>query len=148
MIALDTNILIYVEATEDRGDRHVAARALVSRLDAAGGIVPMQVLAEFLNVCRRKSILSAQTAAMRASCYMEVFDTPVTTADDLLAGAAIAARYQLAYFDALICAVSRRVGATLLLSEDMADGMEIAGLRIANPFNPSNAAPIEGLLKA
>lgn len=147
MIALDTNILIYVEAVAGRDARHTAARALVSRLAEVGAIVPMQVLAEFLNVCRRKSVFSTQAAAMRASRYMDVFETPVTMADDLLAGAAIAARYKLAYFDALICAVSRRVGATMLISEDMADEMEIAGLRIANPFNPGNAALIEGLLK-
>lgn len=138
MIALDTNILVYAEAASDPSDRHIAAQQLILRLGSPGAIVPLQVLAEFLNVCRRKALLSTGKAVARVGGYMSVFDVPETTPEDLLAAAQYAGRYQLAYFDALICAVASRAGAAVLLSEDMADGMEIDGLRIVNPFNSGN----------
>lgn len=142
MIALDTNILVYAEAASDPSNRHMAAQKLILRLGAPGAIVPLQVLAEFLNVCRRKALLSTGKAVARVGGYMDVFDIPETTPDDLLAAAQYAERDKLAYFDALICAVASRAGATILLSEDMADGMEIDGLRIVNPFNLENDAII------
>lgn len=46
------------------------------------------------------------------------------------------------FFDAVIIAVARRAGATLLLSEDMHDGLVIEGLTIVNPFVAGN----EGVL--
>jgi predicted nucleic acid-binding protein len=77
---------------------------------------------------------------------MDVFDVPETTPDDLLAAAQYAERYKIAYFDALICAVASRAGATVLLSEDMADGMKIDGLRIVDPFDPGNQALLTHLI--
>ena len=146
MIALDTNILVYAEAASDLSNRHITAQDLILRLGAPGAIVPLQVLAEFLNVCRRKALLSTGKAIKRVGGYMDVFDIPETAPDDLLAAAQYAARYQLAYFDALICAVASRAGATVLLSEDMADGMEIDRLRIVNPFDPGNEGLIAELI--
>ncbi|MBK5265425.1 MAG: PIN domain-containing protein [Alphaproteobacteria bacterium] len=146
MIALDTNVLVYAEAASDPSNRHIAAQELILRLGAPGAIVPLQVLAEFLNVCRRKALLSTGNAVERVGGYMDVFNIPETTPDDLLIAAQYAARYQLAYFDALICAVASRAGATVLLSEDMADGMEIDGLRIVNPFRAGNEGVIANLL--
>lgn len=146
MIALDTNILVYAEAASDPSNRHMAAQKLILRLGAPGAIVPLQVLAEFLNVCRRKALLSTGKAIERVGGYMDVFDIPETTPDDLLAAAEYAERYQLAFFDALICTVASRAGATVLFSEDMADGMEIDGLRIVNPFDPEKEMWITALL--
>jgi predicted nucleic acid-binding protein len=142
LIALDTNILVYAEAASDPSNRHVAAQELILRLGAPGGIVPLQVLAEFLNVCRRKALLSTGKAVARVGGYMDVFDIPETTPDDLLAAAQYAERYKISYFDALICAVASRAGATVLLSEDMADGMEIDGLRIVDPFKTDSTGLI------
>jgi predicted nucleic acid-binding protein len=117
LIALDSNILVYAEAANDPSNRHITAQELILQLGAPGAIVPLQVLAEFLNVCRRKALLSTGKAVARVGGYMDVFDIPETTPDDLLAAAQYAERYQLAYFDALICAVATRAGATVMLSE-------------------------------
>jgi predicted nucleic acid-binding protein len=59
--------------------------------------------------------------------------------DNLLAALACADRFRLQYLDALIAIVSRAAGATLLLSEDMQDGLDMEGLVVANPFIPANA---------
>lgn len=145
MIALDTNILVYAEATDDPSERHIAARPLILRLGPTGAIVPLQVLAEFLNVCRRKGLLARDDAIRRASGYIEIFQTPETAASDIINAALLTDRYKLAYFDALICAIARRAGAAAILSEDMADGMDIDGLRIVNPFAPANAELLDDL---
>lgn len=148
MIALDTNILVYAEATSDTSDRHVAARSLILQLGPTGAVVPLQVLAEFLNVCRRKAMLAPDSAIARMASYAEIFDTPETQQADLTAAATMAARFGLAFFDALICTVSQRAGAQVLLSEDMADGMIVDQLRICNPFMPRNRDLLNALLGA
>ncbi len=47
-VFLDTNILVYATATDDR--RSAVARSLLAK----GGVINVQVLNEFTNVARRK----------------------------------------------------------------------------------------------
>jgi predicted nucleic acid-binding protein len=42
----------------------------------------------------------------------------------------------------LICTVLVEHSQTILLSEDMQDGLQIGPLKVVNPFNPSNAGLI------
>jgi predicted nucleic acid-binding protein len=51
-------------------------------------------------------------------------------------------KHGLQYFDALICTVLVEHSQTILLSEDMQDGLQIGPLKVVNPFNPSNAGLI------
>ena len=146
MIALDTNILIYAVGGSDPKQRDEIAKALIRRLPPVGAIVPVQVIAEFLNACRRKKILSMAKALVRADEFLMAFTSPCSLTDDLLDAGALSARIQLAYFDALIITVAARAGATLLLSEDMQDGLEVDGLRVVNPFVAANAVWIDGVI--
>lgn len=146
MIALDTNILVYAEALDDAAGRPSRIRKLMESLTDGTTIVPMQALAEFMNVCRRKTILSMENAVVQVEQYLALFVCPPTVPGDIINAAQTAERYRLAYFDALICAVASRAGATVLLSEDMADGMEIDGLRIVNPFSAGNEGLIAELI--
>lgn len=147
MIALDTNILIYAEQRDDPSGKGDRAADLVLRLTDVDAIIPIQVLAEFFNVCARKLKLTSAKAQEAVDLYHRVFQCPVTLHVDLMDASLLAERYRLAYFDALICTISRRAGATTLLSEDMADRMEIDGLRIVNPFNPENKVLLAHLLE-
>jgi predicted nucleic acid-binding protein len=146
LIALDTNILIYAEDAEDSDGRREQALALMDVLAPVGAIIPLQVLGEFLNVCRSKGILAFDLAATQASLYAATFDAPPTALDDLLDGATLAAQHRLQFFDAVIIAVARRAGATILLSEDMHDGLVIDGLTVLNPFNDANAPLLADML--
>jgi predicted nucleic acid-binding protein len=49
----------------------------------------------------------------------------------------------LAFWDAMLWATVRRIGARLLLTEDFQDGRTIEGLRIVDPFAAHNEAIIE-----
>lgn len=83
-----------------------------------------------------------------AALLEDAADVIDTNADMTYAASELAKRYQLQYFDALICTVAARGGATILVSEDMQDGMALDSLTIVNPFNPANRLRIDALLGA
>ena len=138
--AFDTNVLIYAVGHGDQ--RHDEAKKLVKAAFLSDGIVPVQVLAEFTNVCRRKRLLLPGPTAERVAEWRTMFTVPPTQVDDVEAAADLCVRFKVAFFDALIVAVARSAGATILFSEDMQDGMSFDGLRIADPFKPANAATV------
>jgi predicted nucleic acid-binding protein len=53
LIALDTNILVYSVLEDEAKRRNSQAVGILQRLGATGAVVPLQVIGEFLNVCRR-----------------------------------------------------------------------------------------------
>jgi predicted nucleic acid-binding protein len=142
LIALDTNILVYAECPDDPHGRYEKALEIIAAASAVENCLPLQVIGEYLNVCRRKEMLEMALAVERASSYVDLFETPITTFIDMAQAGDLAKAFNLQYFDALIIAISTRAGATLLLSEDMQDGLSVDGLRIVNPFEARN----EGLL--
>ncbi len=126
---IDTNVLAYLAS----GDAAKADRA--EQVVAAGGRISVQVLNELANVARRKMGLSwAEThdflGAVRAMLPVE----PLTL-EAHEQGLALAERYGLSIYDAMIVAAALLAGCDLLWSEDMQHGLVIEGrLRIANPF--------------
>lgn len=143
MIALDTNILVYAESRDDPQGRYEKAIELIALSSAAGSMVPLQAIGEFLNVCRRKKMLDMAVALERAQSYVDLFDTPTTAFIDMQQATDWARTFDLQFFDALIAAVGARAGATMLLSEDMHDGLQLEGLRIVNPFAAANDALLD-----
>ncbi len=146
MIALDTNILAYAVTQSDPTDRHLAAINLLERLASVGAIVPLPVFGEYFNACRKKKLASLEVVASRVEIWLDVFDCPASLADDYVNASTLADAHNLQYFDALIVTVARRAGATLLLSEDMHDGLQLDGLRIVNPFAAENEALLDDYL--
>jgi predicted nucleic acid-binding protein len=138
LIAFDTNILIYSVSSDDVTDRHLKSVDLIEAAAPIGGVVPLQVIGEFLNVCRQKKVTEPQSVMTRVDEFLGGFDCPETGSADLLEAFDLAERKMLQYFDALIVAVTKRAGAAILLSEDMHDGLEIGGLKIVNPFVAAN----------
>ena len=129
---LDTNILIYL-ASDDatKADR---AEAIVRE----GGTISVQVLNEVANVARRKMLWSWREARGFLSSLRELLTVHPVTVDTHELGLALAERYQLGVYDALIAASALLAECDKLWSEDMQDGMTIDGrLRIINPFRAS-----------
>ncbi len=146
MIAVDTNILIYAELGVDSQGRHEAALRLMEKLTTGEHCIPVQVLAEFSNVCGRKKLLSSDQIIEKIALYDAIFETPQTLIDDLIVAQDVMAHFNLQYFDTLILAISKRAGATVLLSEDMQDGLAVDGLRVVNPFVAGNQIFIDTAL--
>jgi predicted nucleic acid-binding protein len=129
---LDTNILTSL-ASDDatKADR---AEAIVRE----GGTISVQVLNEVANVARRKMLWSWREARGFLSSLRELLTVHPVTVDTHELGLALAERYQLGVYDALIAASALLAECDKLWSEDMQDGMTIDGrLRIINPFRAS-----------
>lgn len=130
----DTNVILYIAS----GDSAKADRT--ENLIRRGGAISVQVLNEIANVARRKLNLSwAETRAFLAA-IRDLLPVHPATVETHETGLALAERYRLSIFDAMIVASAVFAGCDTLWSEDMQDGLTINGqLRITNPFR--NQAP-------
>jgi predicted nucleic acid-binding protein len=131
---LDSNLLVYSVASEE-GARHNAAVEIVNHAVEADCWLTLQSLSEFYAVTRRKNI-PRERAAAQVENWLTAFPHVAVSAaairkalSDHLAGRA-------SYWDALLVATAAEAGCTLILSEDMADGAILGGIRIHKPFTP------------
>ena len=124
----DRNVLIYASKHDRRTE---AAETLL----AAGGVVGVQVLNEFVAVALRKlampwdEVLEA-LSALRVLCPSPV---PMTVGTHELA-LRISGQYGYHIYDSLVIAAALETRRSTLYSEDMRDGQVIEGLTLRNPF--------------
>lgn len=125
----DTNILIYIASGDPvKADR---AEAILDR----GGTISVQVLNELTNVSRRKMRMSWPETHAFLSMLRGLLTVHPITIDTHDTGLAIAERYNLSTYDAMIAASALHAGCDTLWSEDMQHDMTLnEGLRIVNPF--------------
>jgi len=127
-VFFDTNILVYAQQTDGKGDR---ARALFTD----GGKLSVQVLNEFTAVSRGKQARDRREIAEAISDVLTLVDPPLAlTLDVHVAARALAEDHRLSFYDALIVASAIDAGCDILYSEDMQHGRAIGGLAIVNPF--------------
>ena len=115
------------------GDPVKAERA--EKIIADGGTISVQVLNELANVARRKMRMTwSETRALLSIIRALLPVQPISVAIHET-GLALAERYSLSIYDAMIAASALHAECDTLWSEDMHDGMVIQDqLRIANPF--------------
>lgn len=127
----DTNVLLYVASS----DAPKADRA--EKVIAAGGSISVQVLNETANVARRKMQLPWADTHALLSLLRGLLTVHPLTAEVHDTGQALAERYGLSIWDAMIAASALDADCDTLWSEDMQHGMTLDGrLRIVNPFRP------------
>lgn len=128
-VFLDTNVVLYLLADDPRK----AARA--EELVAAGAVISVQVLNEWVAVARRKLALNWREidealAILQSCCTVQALTVEVHTLARRLAE-----RHALAWYDALIVAAALAAGCETLFSEDMHDGLQVENtLTVRNPF--------------
>ena len=126
----DTNVLLYLGTAAETAKADTA-----EQLVREGGIVSVQVLNEITNVARRKMGLSWSETRSFLSAVRGLLPVRPITVEIHEAGVALAERYNLSIYDAMIAASALEAGCDTLWSEDMQDGMVLEGrLRIADPF--------------
>ncbi len=124
----DTNVVLYLLDDGPKADR---AEDILGQ----GPRISVQVLNEAMVNCRRKAGLSweetgAFLAGVQYLCPVE--DLSVQTH---LVGRALAEKYQLSVYDAMIVSAALIAGCTTLWSEDMHDGLLVEDqIRVVNPF--------------
>ena len=128
----DTNVILYAFRQDDPRGR------MAESLLAAGGIVSVQILNEFVAVARRKLDKSWEEVG-RALAIIRVFcpDPLPINIDTHERALQIAERYGYSIYDSLVIAAALHANASVLYSEDMQHGQVIEGLTIRNPFSGS-----------
>lgn len=132
---VDTNILVYAHDST-QGAKHERARALVQRLWESGyGVLSTQVLQEFCINLRRKSARPPSVEETRKLLEdYSTWDIVVNTAESVLQALDIESRYQVSFWDALIVQAAASCEATIIYSEDLADGQAYGAVRVVNPL--------------
>jgi len=125
----DSNILLYIAGADDaKADR---AEALI----AEGGTISVQVLNEIANVARRKMLFDWDEIQTLLGSIRGLLDVVPLTIEIHESGVALARRFKLSTYDAMIVAAALDAGCTTLWSEDMQHGLLINDrVRIRNPF--------------
>ncbi len=136
-VSLDSNILVYAIDTGDPDKHRIATDVIRSDL-GFDCVLTTQALGEVLNVMRRLRPDHLYDVTAIVSTWIELFPVISTTADHMLAGADLAHRYRLQFWDSVILSASASAGASILLSEDMQDGQQVGGVRVVNPFVEGN----------
>lgn len=128
-VFFDTNILLYLLSGE-------GARAdLAERLLERGGVISVQVLNEFASVATRKLRLTLAEIKEVLQTLQACCEVQPLTLETHQRGIALAERYQLPLYDAMIAASALLSDCDVLYSEDFQHSMKLDGsLKIENPF--------------
>jgi predicted nucleic acid-binding protein len=130
----DTNVLLYaISRDPEEQAKAQCANELLHTTDLA---LSVQVLQEFyvqaMRASRRDAI-SHDDAVRLVESFERFPVAPITTA---VVHAALATRdrFQISYWDAAILEAARSLGCEVVLSEDLSDTVDYAGVRVENPF--------------
>jgi predicted nucleic acid-binding protein len=131
---IDTNVLVYLFGVV-KGQRSEVRTAIAEDLVAAGAFISVQVLNEFVQVCRQKGRLDWEKITAILEVIKQLCEPALPlTRDTHDEAVSIARHYKYHFYDALIIASAVQAGCTVLHSEDLQHGQKIGNLRIENPF--------------
>lgn len=132
---VDSNILIYAHDLDAGVKRERAIAKLRELWDSGAGRLSVQVLQEFyVNATQKLATPVARSTAREVIKTYGVWVHHAVTAETVTRAAEIVDLSRISFWDALIVASAEEVDADELLSEDLSDGQEIAGIRIVNPL--------------
>jgi predicted nucleic acid-binding protein len=131
---VDTNVLLY--AISKAPDERPRAERALDILDAADCALSVQVLQEFYVQATRPSRtdrIEHQEAVDLIDSWLR-FPVQELTVSILYSALACKDRYHISYWDAAIIEAARAAGCREVLSEDLQDGHDYAGVLVVNPF--------------
>jgi predicted nucleic acid-binding protein len=136
---VDTNVLLY-GISRDPDEQAKAARAN-DILDDGDVALSVQVLQEFYVQATRESREDpiSHEQAMRLVDSLLGFPVAEVTTGLVIDAMATCRRYRISYWDAAILEAARSLGCEVVLSEDLTDGEDYAGVRVENPFRPASS---------
>jgi predicted nucleic acid-binding protein len=131
---VDTNVLLYaISGDPEEQTKAIGANRLLRGRDL---VLSVQVLQEFyVQVTRasRDDAISHRDAVELIESFQR-FHVVDVTADVLRAALATRERFRISYWDAAILEAARIGGCDVVLSEDLSDAVDYAGIRVENPF--------------
>jgi predicted nucleic acid-binding protein len=137
---VDTNVVVYAvdENPADRAKHDAAVELLADQPENL--VLSTQVLQEFYHVVTRKLAkpLDARRAAAAVRALTKL-DVVGSDAELVLAAIETSQSAQISIWDALIVAAASLAQCERILTEDLAAGQIIHGLRVENPFRDINS---------
>ncbi len=133
LVLVDTNILVYT-FDPTQGEKHILAARIVRELLEQDRIcLSTQILQELYVTLTRKAGIPVETALSVLDDLSQwlVFSVDYRAIRDAVV---IARDSRLSFWDALLVSAANRLGASVLLTEDLNHGQTIAGVEIQNPF--------------
>jgi predicted nucleic acid-binding protein len=130
---LDTNLLVYA-IDSMAGNRHRLAREIVERAVRRDCWLTLQAISEFYAVVTRKGIVPPSDASAQSADWLDLFSCAAASESAVRTALADAAAGRASYWDALLLATAGEAGCIAILTEDLADGGALCGVRIHNPF--------------
>jgi predicted nucleic acid-binding protein len=137
-VFLDTNVFIYsVDSSPNHKGKADVARQLVKEHIRSGtGVISTQVLQEFYQVSTQKIQVPLSTEdALEYLHYMAVLETVHPDFNMLVSAVYLHKRLKLSFWDGLIVQAAAVSSCSLLLTEDLQDGLRVGELLVKNPFN-------------
>lgn len=133
MVFLDTNVIVYAASGQQAEPRKWAVAVAIMQNETFA--VSAQVLAEFVNVSRRRVVPPLPEDEIERWLDSIAGGTiAAIDADIVRRGREISAGHGLNYYDGAILAAAERLGCDTVLSEDMADGRAYGAVTVRNPF--------------
>ncbi len=131
---VDTNVLLYaISRHPEEQEKAIRANDILSARDVA---LSIQVLQEFYVQATRHSRpdpITHEHAVKLVESFLR-FPTVEITTEVMLAALATRERFRISYWDAAILETARSLGCDVVLSEDLSDGEDYAGVQVVNPF--------------
>ena len=133
---LDTNVLIYSVDSADSAKQTAAIGVIERHALGKSGVISTQVLQEFYSAATRKLGIEP-LQARRLVRDFRIFDIVQVTPEIIEEGIDCSILNAISFWDGLIVASASTARCPEILSEDLADGQTIQGVRVRNPFrNP------------
>ncbi len=132
---VDTNILLYSISTDEAESEK--AKVAADLLDQPDLALSVQVLQEFFVQAtrpQRPHWLSGEDALALVETWFR-YPVQETTVSLMKAAVTASERWRISFWDAAIVEAARALGCTQVLTEDLNDGQDYAGVVAVNPFS-------------
>lgn len=131
---VDTNVLLYaISKDESEAGKAVIANRILEGQDLG---LSVQVLQEFYVQATRPTRSDSLSHGQALGLVKSFLRFPIQEIDVsvMLAAIATSDRFAISYWDAAIIESARSMGRRVVLSEDLSDGQDYAGVKVENPF--------------
>src|SRR4051794_34445180 len=143
---LDTNILVY-SVDVLAGERHALAVEMLKVCLRRDCCLTLQAVSEFYVVVTRKGLMPRLDAAAQANDMLSAYPTVAASGSAVRTALAVATAGRASYWDALLIATAAEAGCASVVTEDLAEGAKLDGVRIVHPFDGANLSiPAQRLL--
>jgi predicted nucleic acid-binding protein len=130
---LDTNVLIYSVDRADSAKQDAAIGTIERHARDKTAVISTQVLQEFYSAATRKLGIEPLQARSLVRDF-RIFDIVQITQEIIEEGIDCSILNTISFWDGLIVASASTARCSEILSEDLADGQTLQGVRVRNPF--------------